>query len=199
MGNTRERIMTTALDLFARQGVAATPVTAIEAAAGLSAGSGGFYRHFTGKEQLLDAVVEHELLRVQNTKVPSEQVAAAPEGTPRDKALAGQLLADLDFLRELGPLIAVLMWERDRAPEIAERVQTTMMDRGIELGIADLLLSSTNPLVVADPAAAATVMQSAMVGYFLSVEYFGAPPAGVDAARFTTTLAALLTADPQAS
>lgn len=191
MGNTRGRIMTAALDLFARQGVAATPVTAIEAAAGLSAGSGGFYRHFTGKEQLLDAVVEHELQRVQ--KVPSEQVAAAPVSTPRDKALAGQLLADLDFLHELGPLIAVLMWERDRAPEVAEKVQTTMMDRGIELGIADLLLSSTNPPVVADPAAAATVMQSAMVGYFLSVEYFGAPPAGVDAARFTTTLATLLT------
>lgn len=191
MGNTRGRIMTAALDLFARQGVAATPVTAIEAAAGLSAGSGGFYRHFTGKEQLLEAVVEYELQRVQ--KVPSAQVAAAPDGTPRHKALAGQLLADLDFLRELGPLIAVLMWERDRAPEVADKVQTTMMDRGIELGIADLLLSSTNPPVVADPAAAATVMQSAMVGYFLSVEYFGAPPAGVEAARFTTMLATLLT------
>lgn len=185
--------MAVALDLFAKQGVAATPVTAIEAAAGLSAGSGGFYRHFTGKPQLLDAVVEHELQRVK--KVPSVQVSAAPEGTPRDKALAIQLRHDLDFLAELQPLIAILMWERDRAPEIAEKLQITMVDRGIELGIADLLLSSTVPPVVADPAAAATVMQSAMVGYFLNTAYFGAPPAGVDADRFTTMLATLLAGD----
>lgn len=185
--------MSVALDLFAKQGVAATPVTAIEAAAGLSAGSGGFYRHFTGKPQLLDAVVEHELQRVQ--KVPAAQLAAAPEGTPRDKALAIQLRHDLDFLAELQPLIAVLMWERDRAPQIAEKLQITMVDRGIELGIADLLLSSTVPPVVADPAAAATVMQSAMVGYFLNTAYFGAPPAGVDADRFTTMLATLLAGD----
>ena len=44
-----------------------------------------------------------------------------------------------------------------------------------------------------DVTAAAAVMMSAMIGYFLSGEYFGAPPAGVTPERFTTTLAGLLT------
>lgn len=188
---TRERIMDVALELFAKDGVAATPVTAIEAAAGLSAGSGSFYRHFSGKPQLFEAMVDRELARVR--KVPDAQVSAAPEGMPKDKALARQLRADLDFLAELRPLINVLACERNRAPKVAEKLRATMTDRGIELGIADLLLSTPSRLVASDPAAAATVMQSAMIGYFLSVEYFGSPPADVDPDRFTTMLAALLT------
>ncbi|MDI2130014.1 hypothetical protein [Yinghuangia seranimata] len=47
-----------------------------------------------------------------------------------------------------------------------------------------------------DPEAAATVMMAAMVGYFLASEYFGRGPADVDADRFTTTLARLLTGTP---
>lgn len=190
---TRERIMDVALELFARQGVAGTPVTAIEAAAGLSAGSGSFYRHFTGKPQLFAQLVDRELERVR--KEPDAQVSAAPDGMPKEQALARQLRADLDFLADLGPLVKVLVWERDRSPDIVARLQTTMTDRGIELGIADLLLGAPSHLVAQDPAAAATVMQSAMVGYFLSIEFFGAPPADVDADRFTAMLAALLARD----
>ncbi|WP_436492851.1 TetR/AcrR family transcriptional regulator [Actinokineospora sp. HUAS TT18] len=186
---TRERIIDAALALFVERGVAATPVTAIEAAAGLSPGSGGFYRHFPDKDALLTAVVERELMRVR--KDPDAQIARV--GGPITPALATQLRSDLDFLADLRPLIAILMWERGRAPQVAETVQKMMMDRGIEMGIADLLFSDPPPLVAEDPAAAAAVMQSAMVGYFLSVEYFGIPPAGVDARRFTDTLAKLLT------
>ncbi|HVK23684.1 MAG TPA: TetR/AcrR family transcriptional regulator [Actinokineospora sp.] len=189
---TRERIIDAALALFVERGVAATPVTAIEAAAGLSAGSGGFYRHFPDKDALLAAVVERELVRVR--KDPQAQVATT--GGPITPALSRQLLADLDFLADLRPLIAILMWERGRAPQVAETVQKMMMDRGIEMGVADLLFGDPTPLVAADPAAAAAVMQSAMIGYFLAAEYFGAPPAGVDAARFTETLSKLLTEQP---
>jgi AcrR family transcriptional regulator len=57
--------MDVALKLFVAQGVAATPVTAIEAAAGLSAGSGSFYRHFKDRNALLAAVVDRELIRVR--------------------------------------------------------------------------------------------------------------------------------------
>ncbi|MGH3734880.1 MAG: TetR/AcrR family transcriptional regulator [Micromonosporaceae bacterium] len=189
---TRERIMDVALRMFAAQGTAAIPVTAIEKAAGLSAGSGSFYRHFTDKSDLLQAVVERELARVGK---PAEAQVSHPrqDGRPAAEALAVQLRADLDFLRDLGPLIAILMWERDRAPELTEQIRRTMNDRGVELGIADLLSVTTTDTVRADPAAAATVMQSAMVGYHLANEYFGAAPGDVDPDRFTTTLARLLT------
>lgn len=188
--HTRERIMDVALGLFAENGVAATPVTAIEAGAGLSAGSGSFYRHFKDKYELLSAVVDREMVRVK--KDPAAQVAAAPEDRPPAEALAIQLRADLDFLQELVPLMAILMWERGKAPNLARKVQDTMVERGVELGIADLLFRAPAPLVKEDPAAAATVMMSAVVGYFLSVEYFGEPPAGVGPEKFTTMLARLL-------
>jgi AcrR family transcriptional regulator len=182
--------MDAALQLFAEQGVAATPITKIEASAGLSAGSGSFYRHFKDKNELLTAVVEREMGRVK--KDPVVQVSAAPANLPPAEALAIQLRADLDFLRELLPMMAILLWERGRAPELARRVQETMNERGIELGIADLLLQAPSAPVRADPAAAAMVMMAAMVGYFLNVEYFGSPPADVGPERFTGTLARLM-------
>ncbi|MFC7615580.1 TetR/AcrR family transcriptional regulator [Actinokineospora soli] len=110
---TRERIMDVALALFAESGSAATPVTAIEAAAGLSPGSGSFYRHFKDKAELLAAVVDREISRA--VKDPAAQVGADPTAPPTE-ALARQLLSDLDYLRALEPLIAILLWERDRTP-----------------------------------------------------------------------------------
>jgi AcrR family transcriptional regulator len=186
---TRERIMDVALKLFVENGTAATPVTAIEAAAGLSAGSGAFYRHFKDKSELLVAVVEREIARVQ--KNPDVQVSQV-DG-PLSATLGRQLHADLDFLRELKPLIAILLWERGRSPDMAARVQHLMVERGVVLGIADLLQQTPSTPVKEDVAAAATVMMAAVTGYFLTVEYFGVPPGGVDAERFTTTLAKLLT------
>jgi AcrR family transcriptional regulator len=188
--HTRERIMDVALQLFATQGVAATPITSIEAGAGLSPGSGSFYRHFKDKSELLAAVVDREMIRVR--KDPDAQVSAAPADRHPVDALAIQLRADLDFLRELLPLMAILLWERGRELDLARRVQETMVERGVELGIADLLLKAPAAPVKEDPASAATVMMSAMVGYFLSVEYFGQPPAGVGPEKFTAMLARLL-------
>ncbi|MFL6145708.1 MAG: TetR/AcrR family transcriptional regulator [Labedaea sp.] len=188
--HTRERIMDVALKLFAQKGVAATAITAIEGGAGLAAGSGSFYRHFKDKSELLAAVVEREMNRVR--KNPEVRVAREAGDLPPGQALAVQLLADLEFLHDLLPLIAILMWERDRAPNVATQVRQTMVERGIEQGTADLLGRAREGPVRDDPAAAATVMMSAVVGYFLSVEYFGKPPADVGPERFTTTLARLL-------
>lgn len=184
--------MDVALALFAEQGVAATPVTAIEAAAGLSPGSGAFYRHFKDKGALLAAIVDTELARAK--KDPAAQVSHAPPDRPPAEALATQLLADLDWLRDLSGLIHILGWERNRIPDIAARMKETMSDRGIELGVADLLLRAPAGPVTEDPQAAASVMMSAVVGYFLGDDYFGSPAGDVSPERFVRTLAKLLTA-----
>lgn len=166
-GGTRERIMDVALQLFVERGVTGTPVTAIEAAAGLSPGSGSFYRHFKDKPALLTAVVEREIALVGNEPVPS----ASTE-------LTGRLQADLDFLVRLRPLLTILMWERDRAPQVAEQVRQVLSGR-----------TATASL----PPGEAAVVASALLGYFLATEYFGAPPADAAPALFTATLARLLT------
>lgn len=188
---TRERIIEAALRLFVERGVAGTPVTAIEAESGLASGSGSFYRHFKDKNELLLAVIEREMERVTTNKAP--QLAEAPPAGDRSAGpLAAQLMNDLDFLAELRPMMAILMWERGKHRVLGARVQQAMVERGVDLGIADLLIQSRTPAVKDDLAAAATVMMSAMVGYFLSVEFFGSPPAGVGPEQFTNMLARLL-------
>jgi AcrR family transcriptional regulator len=60
---TRERLVTEAMRLFSAKGFEATSVSQIEAAAGLSPGSGALYRHFESKEALLGAGIDRQLDR----------------------------------------------------------------------------------------------------------------------------------------
>jgi AcrR family transcriptional regulator len=60
---TRERLVTAAMRLFSTKGFEATSVSQIEAAAGLSPGSGALYRHFESKEALLGAGIDRQLDR----------------------------------------------------------------------------------------------------------------------------------------
>src|SRR6266481_491236 len=60
---TRERLVTEAMRLFSTKGFEATSVSQIEAAAGLSPGSGALYRHFESKEALLGTGIDRQLDR----------------------------------------------------------------------------------------------------------------------------------------
>lgn len=62
-GSTRERLVTEAMKLFSDKGFEATSVSQIEAAAGLSAGSGALYRHFKSKDALLTEGIDRQLDR----------------------------------------------------------------------------------------------------------------------------------------
>jgi AcrR family transcriptional regulator len=61
--DTRMRILDAALSQFVSRGVDAVAVTDLEKAAGLSPGSGSFYRHFRSKRDVLAAVVGREIER----------------------------------------------------------------------------------------------------------------------------------------
>jgi AcrR family transcriptional regulator len=59
---TRERLMTTAIELFAERGFDGASVGEIERSAGLAPRSGALYQHFKGgKQELLRCAIEHEL------------------------------------------------------------------------------------------------------------------------------------------
>lgn len=60
---TRERLLTEAWRLFSEKGFEAASVSQIEAAAGLSAGSGALYRHFKSKDDVLAACIDRQLDR----------------------------------------------------------------------------------------------------------------------------------------
>ncbi|WP_262402908.1 TetR/AcrR family transcriptional regulator [Actinomadura sp. CNU-125] len=63
--STRERIVAESLRLFAERGYAATSVAEIEAAAGLSPGAGGLYRHFRSKEEVLSSAIREHIDRTR--------------------------------------------------------------------------------------------------------------------------------------
>lgn len=62
---TRQRLVDEAMRLFSANGYEATPVSQIEAAAGLAGGSGALYHHFASKEALLEAGIDRQLDRRQ--------------------------------------------------------------------------------------------------------------------------------------
>jgi TetR/AcrR family transcriptional repressor of nem operon len=69
---TRKRIVETAAKAFRRKGIAATGVAEIMATAGLT--HGGFYRHFSSKDQLVtEALSATEKNLVRDSKAAAEQ------------------------------------------------------------------------------------------------------------------------------
>lgn len=55
-GDTKERILETALELFAQSGYLGTSMSDIAGALGIT--KGALYKHYTSKQEILDSIVE---------------------------------------------------------------------------------------------------------------------------------------------
>ncbi|MEU5878757.1 TetR/AcrR family transcriptional regulator [Spirillospora sp. NPDC047279] len=187
---TRERILDAALELIQRNGFPGTTVTAIEERAGLSPGSGSFYRHFRSKEAVFRAVFERELERAQRHR---EEFERGPVDEPQD-ALTRRFLQQLDYMAKVGPLINLLAREHGRFPDLTSRIGDALVDRGIIEEAWHLTRDLPAGPGHGDPRALLTVVVSALSGYHLVQEFFGRSPADVAPDRFAATLAALITA-----
>ena len=75
MGDTKERILLTSLQLFAQKGYAAVPVSDIAGALGIT--KGALYRHFESKQAIFDAI----LARMEQRDGEQARDHALPEGT----------------------------------------------------------------------------------------------------------------------
>lgn len=173
---TRSRLLDAALRSFATVGVEGTVITDLEEAAGLAPGSGGFYRYFRTKEEVLDAVVRREIERVRERESGSAEFE--PPSDPRE-ALRLEFATTLAGLRRIGPLIAILAREHGRIPELAAEITAELVEPGVRTDQGR------------DPSVGAVVL-SALVGYHLSTDYFGGPPGGVDSEQFVATLAEVI-------
>jgi AcrR family transcriptional regulator len=178
--DTRTRILDTALRLFLARGSEGVAVTAIEEGAGLSPGSGSFYRHFRSKEEVLAAVVDREVDR-----------AAARRVVPGGADLAGDYVAALAALDELRPLVGLLIREGKGLPH-RDRVREVLAEQGFRLD-ADVLAArmAAGEIPVRDAEAVASVVLCALVGHHLAAAFFGVP-VGVDRERFAAALASLV-------
>lgn len=184
--DTRERIMDRSLELFARQGVAGTTVVEIEEAAGLSPGSGSFYRHFENKDAVLIAVVDREIARAEATR---EVRLAEPE------RLDVAYRRTLDELVRLQPLIEIAAREGRQRPGLLEPLQRVLAEDGARAESALLAeRMERGEIADADADAVAAVAMLALVGHHLAEHFFGAP-IGADRERFVQTLARMVRGD----
>jgi AcrR family transcriptional regulator len=121
-GSTRERLLDVALDLFVEVGFAGTTITEVERRAGLTPGTGSFYRHFASKEELLRAAVEREVERCLDG-VAAARATAEPTCDPDERETRRHrlrlLLADV---RRFDRLLRLQLAEGHRAPELREAV-----------------------------------------------------------------------------
>lgn len=180
--DTKERILDGALRLFARDGVAGTTVVEIEREAGLSPGSGSFYRHFEDKDAVLQAVIDREVT-----------AAEAARSTRRPAAsLEDEFRQALDGLDDMAALVQLLAREGSGRSETLAPVRAVMAEGGAaEMAarlVAELPDADRDDL---DVEAVATVALFAVVGHHLAERFFGLP-VGVDRDRFAAALAALV-------
>lgn len=178
--DTRTRILDAALSQFVARGVDAVAVTDLEKAAGLSPGSGSFYRHFRSKRDVLVAVVEREIER-----------AEARRSIGPDVDLEAEYSGALDALAAMRPLITLLVREGNTLPDI-ERIQEVLADGGARIDAEDLRARmKAGAIPERDADAVATAVMMSIVGYHLAEQFFG-NPVGVDRDRFVKALASLV-------
>ena len=174
--NTRDRIVSEAMRLFAERGFRGTTVGEIEQAAGLAPRAGGLYKHFRSKEEVLEAGIERH---VGEMELMEPALELLPLGDPRAELMLVGRWALQQLANEM-PLMKVVQKEGDRFPELAARVNASIIRRGHAQAatIVGRLLGET--LDERQVAALAAVALGSLVGYRVEESMFGPRPVSED-------------------
>ena len=172
---TRERILDVAFDLFVEQGFAGTTVTEIEKRAGLTGGSGGFYRHFRSKKALLRPAIEREVARYMTSIEEANTAQPDLDGLPKPREV--WLEGMLDYLRLFDPLIRLMLTDGHRVPEVRDAVAGVLQALGKQMSWQQ------------EPEL--TVCVIALGGYHLLSEVQGQPFQGLPQEEFIRMLATM--------
>lgn len=101
--------------LFGEKGYKGASITQIEAAAGLSPGAGGLYRHFSSKEELLAAGVRRHLERLDALRDVRRVFSNVGDLQDQLSITARYFLDELDSQTEL---FRILVSERRQRPQL---------------------------------------------------------------------------------
>jgi AcrR family transcriptional regulator len=175
------------MDLFGRHGYKATTVAQIEKAAGLSPGSGGLYRHFSSKRELLEAGLRGQ---IEAGRGLADYLRRPPAGQPLAQLLSDVARAGLRRLEQERNLNLLLLRDLADFPELLDLVREREM-RAVHQSLVGLLhsLSAGREL---DVEALAAVLMTAVSHYWVLTDVFsGSFPLGVTEDRFLTSLAQL--------
>ena len=156
----RGKVLQVAADVFARKGLAATKMTDIAAAAGMSYGLA--YHYFRTKEQLFAEVVEQA---VRGTIGLYQQAEAQP-GTPWEQLtwLLSQILLGLEHFPAFGKVV-LQVYTSDAVPSALRDV--VRQERQVTRKIVQRLLAAgqaDGQVAAGDPAHLATTLLACMQG-----------------------------------
>ncbi|MFD0540243.1 TetR/AcrR family transcriptional regulator [Actinomadura luteofluorescens] len=183
--------MTESLRLFADRGYAATSVAEIEAAASLSPGAGGLYRHFRSKEEVLSSAIREHIERTRRQISDVLTQSTAFEERPLETRLRMTCQAGLAKMREEQDLIRVLFRDLDQFPNLVAEMRE---------GIVNPLYDGIATWLAAQPEfegsdedwpAVASILGGAVVNYWLANEAMYEPPTRIDEKRFVESWARL--------
>jgi AcrR family transcriptional regulator len=174
--NTRERIITEAMRLFAAQGFRGTTVGEIEEAAGLAPRSGGLYKHFRSKEEVLEAGIERHVSEMELIE-PALQMT--PLGDTRAELTLIGRWALYELANEMG-LMKIVQKEGDRFPELAAKVNARIISRGHEQAVTVVKRLAGDALDERQIASLASVALGSLVGYRVEESMFGPRPTSED-------------------
>jgi AcrR family transcriptional regulator len=187
---TRERIVDEAMRLFGERGYAATTIADIEAAAGLSAGGGGLYRHFRSKRELLDAGVRRQIGTNRALLDRLEQVLARQ--SPMEDQLHELGHAGIARLEQERDLNRLLVRDLRQFPDLLE-VAAEQDIRPVHAALAGWI-AGHDPDGKLDAEAVAAVLAGATSHYWLLRDVFGEHPSSVGAERYVAALVGLVAA-----
>ena len=183
---TRERILKEAMRLFADQGFAATTIAQIEAAAGLSPGSGALYRHFPSKHDMLAAGIAELRGRIDANRAAATAVAVDGDLPVNDRELAQQLayvhtitLYGLEASREF---VQTLLRSGSALPPEVLATSNDWLDDSIRNTAANLEKRRTQtgiPVVGGNDNAALAYLLLAPIMWSKTLEWNGGLPAGL--------------------
>ena len=129
---TKQKILETAIELFSEKGFHGTSVRDIARATGLQVSS--LYSHFTGKEDLLEAILVWYQQQVKQIRVPPERLDALI-GTmpPKVLLMAGFVrLKAITGTSLMGQVIRILLTEMYRNPRVREFYLTWYFHENLE-------------------------------------------------------------------
>jgi AcrR family transcriptional regulator len=182
IGSTSERILDAAMQLFAERGYRGTSVGEIERAAGLAPRSGALYKHFEGKEDVLERAIERHLEAIDDLGAVLDML---PLGDLRAELtlLARWNLASLD---RRAPLTRFVYREVDRLPP---KLRRKLYERLVARPYSQIVAWLRGRIDAADAEepdlhALALIMIEPMSSYRTIGQLFGRAPDDIDDERF---------------
>jgi AcrR family transcriptional regulator len=175
-----DRILREATRLFAEKGYERTSVPEIQAAAGLTRGSGAMYKHYASKEVLLGAVIDGFIDQAGHERATLHDLALPPSET-----LSWIARAVFDSLNRRRTELRIIWRDLEHFPSLQAKVRSQIMQSSYR-AIAEWLRAQAKQGDIRehDSEAVAAVIHGSLVMFKVFEAVWGEKTLPVDDERF---------------